>query len=205
MPALVNGEVDLPEMNVEFFRSKLKQMVEAMDQLALSTLDSFFIKLLRNFAFEMGMSGFELLEGNDLEIEKMKVFAELFSVSSSSGSDVQEKSMQEFVQAFRQTSMGDEGIGVHHKLGDFVNKFQQRWLKNPNQMGWGNETAMWPEGLPKGSGGYSKKSRRVLDLLEAGCIDDKRYTTALIKVAESLQDRDGKIGIPIKFSGKISS
>jgi len=199
MPALVEGEVELPDMNVEFFQFKLKQMVEAMDQLALSTLDSFFIKLLRNFAFEMGMSGFELLEGHDLEIEKMKVFGELFNVSNSSGSDIQEKSIQEFVQAFRQTSMGDEGIGVHHKLGDFVNS----WLKNPNPSGWGNEEVMWPEGLPKSSGSYAKKSRRVLDLIEAGYMGDKRYATALTKVAESLQDRDGKVGMPIKFSGKI--
>jgi len=203
MPALVTGEVELPDMNVEFFRFKLKQMVEAMDRLALSTLDSFFVKLLRNFAFEMGMSGFELLEGNDLEMEKMKVFAELFSVSYSSGSEVQEKSMQEFVQAFRQTSMGDEGIGVHYKLGDFVDKFQQRWLKNPDAENWGVESALWPEGLPKGGGGYVAKAQRVLDLLESEVIENKRYRKALQVIAEGLQDRDGKAGMPIMVKGRL--
>ncbi len=203
MPALVDGKVELPDMNVDFFRVKLKQVVEEMGRLALSTLDSFFVKLLRNFAFEMGMSGFELLEGNDLEVEKMKVFADLFSVSFSSGTEVTEKGMQQFVQAFRQTSMQDEGINVHGKLGDFVDKYQQRWLKNPDERSWGNEATMWPKGLPKGGGGYAKKARRVLGLLEAEVLDNKRYTKALKTVAEVLQDRDGKVGTPIAVKGRL--
>ena len=203
MPVLVKGEVELPEMNAEFFRYKLKQMVEAMDRLALSTLDSFFVKLLRNFAFEMGMSGFDLLEGYDLEVEKMKVFAELFKASYSPGSDLQEKSMQEFVQAFRQTSMGDEGISVYQKLMGFVDKHHQRWLKNPDASSWGKETALWPDGLPIKSSGYAKKAQKVLDLLDSGAMENKRYATALQKVVESLEDRDGKEGMPISIKGQM--
>jgi len=157
-------------------------MVEAMDRLALSTLDSFFVKLLRNFAFEMGMSGFELIEGYDLEMEKMKVFAELFNASYATGSDVQDKNMQGFVQAFRQTSMGDEGISVHQKLGDFVAKFQQRWLKNPDMDSWGKESSLWPNGLIGEGGGYAKKAQRILDLLDSGVLENKRYIKVKSKV-----------------------
>jgi ATP-dependent exoDNAse (exonuclease V) beta subunit len=202
MPALVEGAVELPDMDVDFFRGLLKTLVDSIDRLALSTLDSFFIKLLRNFAFELGMSGFELLEGSDLEAEKVKVFADIFNAST--GNKNLAKSMEGFVQAFRQTSGGDEAIRVNERLRDFVDQYQQRWLKYPNAESWGNEKALWPDGLPwQGRGGYAAKSQRVIVLLESIEFPDKRYTKALITVAEGLQDREGKAGTPINLKGKF--
>ncbi|MFT5905970.1 MAG: ATP-dependent helicase/nuclease subunit A [Cryomorphaceae bacterium] len=202
MPALVEGAIELPDMDVDFFRGLLKKLVDSIDRLALSTLDSFFIKLLRNFAFELGMSGFELLEGSALETEKVKVFADIFNAST--GNKNLAKSMEGFVQAFRQTSGGDEAIRVNERLRGFVDQYQQRWLKYPNAESWGNEKALWPDGLPwYGRGGYAAKSQRVITLLEPIEFPDKRYKKALLTVAEGLQDREGKAGTPINLKGKF--
>ncbi|MEZ7957735.1 MAG: UvrD-helicase domain-containing protein [Rubritalea sp.] len=202
MPALVEGAIVLPDMDVDFFRGLLKKLVDSIDRLALSTLDSFFIKLLRNFAFELGMSGFELLEGSDLEAEKVKVFADIFNASS--GNKNLAKSMEGFVQAFRQTSGGDEAIRVNERLRDFVDQYQQRWLKHPNVESWGNEKALWPDGLPwQGRGGYAAKAQRVIVLLETIAFPDKRYNKALLTIAEGLEDREGKAGTPINLKGKF--
>ena len=202
MPALVEGAIVLPDMDVDFFRGLLKKLVDSLDRLALSTLDSFFVKLLRNFAFELGMSGFDLLEGSSLEVEKIKVFADIFNAS---GNEKQlAKSMKGFVQAFRQTSNGDEAIRVNERLREFVDQYQQRWLKHPDAESWGHEKALWPEGLPWGGrGGYAKKAQRVINLVEATTFADKRYNKALITAAEGLQERDGKAGTPINLKGRF--
>ena len=205
MPALVEGAIVLPDMDVEYFRELLKKLVDSMDRLALSTLDSFFVKLLRNFAFELGMSGFDLVEGSDLEAEKVKVFADIFNAST--GSKHLGKSMQGFVQAFRQTSGGDEAIRVSERLRGFVDQYQQRWLKHPKAESWGNEKALWSEGLPwagASRGGYQKKAQRVITLLDTIIFPDKRYNKALLTIAEGLQDREGKAGTPINLKGKFS-
>ena len=202
IPALVEGAIVLPDMDVDFFRVMLKRLVDSIDQLALSTLDSFFVKLLRNFAFELGMSGFDLVEGSDLEAEKLKVFADIFNASSG-GKDLG-KSMNGFVQAFRQTSGGDEAIRVNERLGEFVDQYQQRWLKNPGVESWGVEEALWPDGMPwTGRGGYAKKAQRVINLLEGVVFADKRYNKALLTVAEGLEDREGKAGTPLDLKGKF--
>ena len=203
-PALVEGAIVLPDMNVDFFRGMLKRLVDSIDRLALSTLDSFFVKLLRNFAFELGMSGFDLVEGSDLEAEKLKVFADIFNGSGGAGGKDLSKSMQGFVQAFRQTSGGDEAIRVNERLREFVDHYQQRWLKYPDVESWGNEKVLWPDGLPwTGRGGYAVKAQRVMDLLDGITFADKRYTKALMTVAEGLRDREGKAGTPIGLAGKF--
>lgn len=204
MSGLVDEMVELPDMSVDFFRGLLKKLVESIDKLALSTLDSFFVKLLRNFAFELGMSGFDLIEGSDLESEKLKVLADIFNASA--GKKYLAKSTGEFVQAFRQTSDGDEAIRINERLREFVEQYQQRWLKYPNVDSWGNEKVFWPEGIPwKGGGGYWAKTQRVIELLDTVTFPEKRYTTALLKIAEGLKDREGKAGTPIDLDGKFST
>jgi len=203
MPRMVDLDNQLPDMDAAFFRDLLKNLVMSMDQLALSTLDSFFVKLLRNFAFELGMSGFELLEGMDLEIEKARVFAEIFDASSGQGQ--LSKSMQGFVQAFRQTSAGDEAIRVSQRLKNFINEYQQRWLQNPSAESWGNVGQMWKAGFMwMSGGGYAEKAKLVLDLLDENPFSSRGYTNALIKVAEILGEREGKVGTPIVANARLS-
>ncbi len=204
MPGLVDGRIVLPEMNVDFFRDLLKKLVVSIDKLSLSTLDSFFVKLLRNFAFELGMSGFELLQGSDLEAEKVKVFADIFNASS--GNKHLAKSMDKFVQVFRQINDGNEGISINQSLREFVDGYQQRWLKSPHAECWGNEKSLWPQGLPwKGGGGYAVKAKRVIDLLETVSFPHKSYTKSILSGAEALLDRDGKVGTPLEFKGRFST
>ncbi len=207
VPPLVEGAVVLPEMDVDFFRSLLERVVRVMDQLALSTLDSFFIKLLRNFAFELGMSGFELVQGSDLEAERMRVFADIFERSQGGGADISKGHMKEFVAAFRQSSAGEESIRLTERLKEFVKDHQYRWLKFPQRESWGNADKLWKDGdnsgWPKG-GNYREKVRRVRDLLEGVSFGHKTYIKSLNSVCDGLEEREGKSGTPLKVGGRFS-
>ncbi len=209
MPSLVEGEMVLPEMDVEFFRGLLERVVRVMDQLALSTLDSFFIKLLRNFAFELGMSGFELVQGGDLEAERLRVFADIFERSQGGeggGVDISKGQMKEFVAAFRQSSAGEESIRLTERLKEFVKDHQYRWLKFPHKESWGNADKLWGDDekseWPKG-GNYKRKVGRVRDLLEGVEFDHKGYIKSLNSICDALEDRDGRAGTPFKIGSKV--
>lgn len=202
MPPLVEGAILVPKMNVSFFQDLLETVVVAIDQLALSTLDSFFVKLLRNFAFELGMSGFELIEGYDLEAERMRVFTDIFlrsNVPNAGGKNsVSAKQMDSFVAAFAQSSAGEESIRLRGRLEEFVKSHQYRWLKHPQENSWGNKDTIWPEEFPWPDGGnYRAKVKRGLELLEATSFPHKSYTKSLTAMFLSLEDRDGKEGTPL--------
>jgi len=202
MPPLVEGAITLPKMNVEFFQNLLETVVSSIDQLALSTLDSFFVKLLRNFAFELGMSGFELLEGYDLEAERLKVFADIFQHSSEIPSV--KRDMEQFVAAFSQTSAGEESIRLTSRLEEFVQQQQYRWLKHPDAESWGNAASIWPEGFPWAEGGgYRAKANRVKELISAQDFPHKSYVKSLETMCDGLMDREGKEGTPLKVKGRF--
>ena len=70
IPALVIGEdssggVNLPVMDAAYFQGLLEKLVAVLDRLALSTLDSYFVRIVRNFSLELGLSGFCLLYTSD--------------------------------------------------------------------------------------------------------------------------------------------
>jgi len=202
MPPLVEGAITVPKMDVKFFQDLLETVVSTIDQLALSTLDSFFIKLLRNFAFELGMSGFDLLEGYDLESERLRVFADIFQRSSQI--PAVKKDMDNFVAAFSQTSAGEESIRLTSRLEEFVQQHQYRWLKYPDSDSWGNAGFLWPDGFPWPEGGqYRRKAKRVRELLATQTFPHKGYVKSLISMCDSLVDRDGKEGTPLNAKGRF--
>ncbi len=202
MPPLVEGAITVPKMGVSFFQDLLETIVAAIDQLALSTLDSFFVKLLRNFAFELGMSGFDLLEGYDLESERLRVFAEIFQRSGQI--PAVKKDMDQFVAAFSQTSAGEESIRLTSRLEEFVQKHQYRWLKYPDAESWGSAAFLWPEGFPWPEGGHYKvKAKRVRELLATQTFPHKSYVKSLVSMCDSLIDRDGKEGTPLNAKGRF--
>ena len=196
MTPLVSGEVKLPRMDMAFFQSLLEDVVGSLDKLALSTLDSFFVKLLYNFAYELGMAGFELLEGNDLEVEQMRVFAEIFSHQT-----VSEKQRKHFMQAYQLATAGNQSIKLNDTLKEFLKQHQVRWLKNSDARGWGNETKLWEKEIPwKKVKSHRETSQRVRDLLEDASFTDQ-YKGWWENACQWVLLREGKAGLPFEGAG----
>ncbi|GAA5494226.1 ATP-dependent helicase/nuclease subunit A [Rubritalea halochordaticola] len=143
MKGLVSGEVDLPVMSQEFFQLKLAEMTKALDKLTLSTLDSYFVKIVRYFTFELGLAGFDLVQGSELDQEKLSVLTEMFSSQGKMA-----KSYQSFLEAFKLATMGNEEARLIDTLKDFINAYHYRWLSTPDVSKWGNPEALWDHERP---------------------------------------------------------
>ena len=81
IPALLTGvesDWSLPVMDAAFFQTKLKELVEVLNRLALATLDSYFVRIVRNFSLELGLSGFDLMEDAAIASERLTVMGSIF-------------------------------------------------------------------------------------------------------------------------------
>ena len=161
-PNLLAGEVEhLPEMDQHFFQGLLKNLVASLDRLALSTLDSYFVSIVRNFALELGLSGFDLLEDHSIASERLVVMATIFS-----NEHTRKEERLAFLNAFKQATWGEEENRLCRTLENFVRDYQDRWLTAPDPDKWGGMEGIWPNGcsLPEG-GDYYTKAQRVRSLL----------------------------------------
>ena len=148
IPPLVKGSPDssqngLPTMGAQFFQVKLEELINALDRLALSTLDSYFVRIVRNFSLELGLSGFDLMEDSSISAERLSVMTTIFS------NQLTRKTEREaFLQSFKQATWGEEENRLCQTLEDFVKKHQNRWLTTPEADRWGGADLLWKDGCP---------------------------------------------------------
>jgi len=169
IPALVTvdsgqSEIVLPLMDTAYFQRELEKLVAVLDRLALSTLDSYFVRIVKNFSLELGLSGFDLMEDSALASEKLAVMANIFS-----SNETTEQEREAFLQSFKQATWGEEENRLCQTLEGFVQNHQNRWLAAPEIEKWGSAELLWVEEngkcpLPEG-GDYEAKSRLVISLL----------------------------------------
>ena len=62
----------------------LRQVIDAMPSLLLGTLDSFFVRIVRAFPFELGLSGeFAILDEHRQKVERLRVCEGVFAADVS--------------------------------------------------------------------------------------------------------------------------
>ncbi len=193
IPALVTAKSDgsavvLPRMDAAYFQKLLENLVAVLDRLALSTLDSYFVRIIRNCSLELGLSGFDLMEESAAVSERLAVMTKIFS---SLGTTEQEREF--FLQSFKQATWGEEENRLGQTLEEFITKYQNRWLATPEAERWGSAELLWPDengGCPLPEGGdYAMKAKHVESLL--GNIENIHgsYKTSWVKACKWVSQR----------------
>jgi len=123
-------ELGLPLETVrpERFRGLLRAVVDSLHRLRLGTLDGFFMEIAQSFALEIGLGGrVELLEAHAEAQAKSRVLGQLFAESLTRLS----ASQQEFIEAFKEATFGQEAKRVTDQLGSFIDAHQAVFLEAP--------------------------------------------------------------------------
>lgn len=194
-PALIDDFlVDLPEMNAVFFQNLLLSVIRKLDRLALNTLDSYFVKIVRNFWLELGLSGFCLLEDDAQKVEKRNSMSSLFGSGR-----VAKQGKQNFLQQFKLATLGREENRLVFQLGAFIDDYYNLWLSTSESDRWGNTDFLWKSAcpFPKVENFHSKANKviRLLDTItekKNGYI--KNLENAFLKIGEYKEG--SKITIP---------
>ncbi|QQL43841.1 UvrD-helicase domain-containing protein [Sulfuriroseicoccus oceanibius] len=120
----------------------LKAVVDSLDRITLSTLDSFFLKVVRQFSFELGLSGFELLDDQQQAAARERVLQDLFN---SSGAN--EKGRDNFLQAFKLATYGKEVSQISSTLEKYLESQHERIVNAPEESKWANLERLFPNGI----------------------------------------------------------
>lgn len=114
------------------FGAILEGTVRSIPKLTLTTMDAFFAKILRGFQYELGVTGgkFELLEGEVAETLRDGLMECLLDRG------VDAKAEEEFVNAFRHATAGNEGVGVLSDLRKFIDVWHRSYV-SPASVEWG--------------------------------------------------------------------
>lgn len=191
IPALVTARADgtpveLPKMDAAYFQGKLEQLVAAMDRLALSTLDSYFVRIVRNFALELGLSGFDLMEDSAIVSERLAAMARIFSNRRTSPAQ-----REAFLQSFKQATWGEEENRLCQTLEGFVQNHQNRWLSAPEAEKWGAATLLWPEengGCPYSHGKLADLAKVLRKSIGPPVSPHKTYIKGWHDVCDTLEN-----------------
>ena len=115
------------------FNQVLGRVVQALPVFNLSTIDSFFAKIVRGFQYEFGITGgrFDLVEGpRATALADERIASVLNRKLDASKQDLQ------FLHAFRRATMGRESQSVLSALREFVAKWHEEY-RNSNDQEWG--------------------------------------------------------------------
>jgi ATP-dependent exoDNAse (exonuclease V) beta subunit len=162
----------------------LKRVVEALPQLQLGTMDSFFARVVRRFQYELGITGgsFELIQGPRRDQAVNDILGSML------GNAIAGEQAEEFLHAFKRATMGKGDKNVVAALNGFIGS----WTRYVRE-GRGCEPGQFfddPAGLPDAAAWEAAKHPLVAKLRKATeSVEwtDKRQTKAWEKFCTALE------------------
>lgn len=132
-------QITAADATPDFFREKLEEVLRSISSLNLSTLDSFFNKIVSAHSVELGLGSVSLLSPEELEQAQFQALQTLLS-HVSRNADYADAFMTLFLE------VSDEKLGsMMDTLRQQINSFLQLYLNFPNETLWGCNEAF---GLP---------------------------------------------------------
>lgn len=136
------AEIGRPELGREQFFGLLRGMTDAMPRLRLGTLDSFFARIVRAFALELGLAGeIEILQEHAARLERRRVLQRMFARAGGLDS-----AQQDFIEAFKRATFGREEKRLGAQLDAILDEHHKVYLAAPEAAQWGDPARIWPEG-----------------------------------------------------------
>ncbi len=134
-PGLVpDGAWEGPMPDRRVFLHLLRSMVANLSRLNMSTLDSFFARMAMALSLDLGLAAIEVVEDDRLADDRARVLQEMYSHSM-----LDEDEREAFLTGFKLATAGRENERLDTSLREFVEKYHDLYLQNPERDKWGNE------------------------------------------------------------------
>lgn len=122
----------------------LRHIIEHFGRLGLSTIDSFFARIARQFPLESGLpEEFAIADSASLASARERALAQSFAIGASA-----EHGLASMIEQCRQISRKNGERNVFGTLLQQLEQLHQRFLETPRDRVWGDPAAIWPEGIP---------------------------------------------------------
>jgi ATP-dependent helicase/nuclease subunit A len=136
----------LPGLERQDFTRLLRQVTSRMHLSPIGTLDAFFVRVVRLFPFEFGLTGeFSLIQGQALTLEKQRVLRAILRTPQDGGDG---EARARFIEAFKRATFGAEEKRLHAVLESFVSAYHGYYLSAADPQCWGDAACIWPAAAP---------------------------------------------------------
>lgn len=109
----------------------IKSILNEQQKIQISTLDSFFVKILQNFPMEFGIDGyFEITDPYLEKSNREKILKQILSSKSIL------KDTKSFIEEFRKSQYGKEAKNIKDALDEFVKKYIYCYMLFPGESTW---------------------------------------------------------------------
>jgi ATP-dependent helicase/nuclease subunit A len=128
------------------FRRLLRQFLQALHRLNLSTLDSFFFRLASSFALELGMSGRARLLDETVAVRAHeRVLREMLDRPRTGRGDMvlSAANIADFANTYKQATYGEENRTVRKTVADYVERLLPLYRSSPEASCWGDPLTFW--------------------------------------------------------------
>ena len=137
--AKLAGSTGQPELSSEDCCRLLEHIVAHFGKLGLSTIDSFFARIARQFPLESGLpEEFAIADSASLASARERALAACFT----RGTDGDE-ALQAMIEQCRQISRQRGERNVFGMLLDQIESLHQRLLETPDDCTWGDADSIW--------------------------------------------------------------
>ncbi len=129
------------EITTEKILDALERLVRNAGRLRLGTIDSFFVRMVRAFALELGLPGvIEILQGAAESAARHRVLRHLLRQQGEV-----EKALFEAFEAY---SHGEARLNVASEIMKLIEEYHALFLESGTACKWGNTKSIWPTGCP---------------------------------------------------------
>ncbi len=172
--AVIN--LQMPSLGQADFVTILRRIISCMHMIPIGTLDSFFVRIVRTFPYEFGISGdFVMLDDHALSVEREAIFRRLLA---GGGDEQAQAARQAFLEAFKRATFGKEEKKLRDLLDEFIDKFHNLLLRAGEVESWGGEHRIWPAGSvwfdADGRASPQIEAKKLADLLANLTLQDRQ-------------------------------
>lgn len=115
----------------------LKKIIGVQHKISVSTLDSFFFKILQSFPYEYGIdSKLELIDEENSYLILDNTLRELLF------KELSDETKNSLFEAFKQATFGKEEVSVYKTIEEFIKKHYAIYKKYPENSAWGNDSIL---------------------------------------------------------------
>lgn len=161
-----------PGMVQSDFLAILRELMQSLQSLRISTIDSFTVGVAQAFPMELGIPPrFQLVEDSGtVSGAQQEVLARAFNRRQADPAV-----RRQFLRAFKQATFGREEKGLADRFDRLIGDYHGHYQVLPEPADWGDERTVWPEGSPwlKGEGDVESAAGQLEGLLRGDGLSDK--------------------------------
>ena len=132
-------EIELQTAKPEQFREALRQLVEAMGQLSLGTIDGFFHRVIAMFSLEFGLGGeFKMMSEFEKQQARMRVLENLLDENKARAED-----RESLIEIYRLSTAGKDNRNFVGSFEKHLEDCHELLMRVPDGSFWGDPARIW--------------------------------------------------------------